>query len=95
MIAKLILASWLLTQQWSWDKSPEPNVVAYRIYWSALGTEWCSADSVEIPATQCDATRCWGETLEPNFSPAFFIVTAVNDADLESDTEHGPILACP
>lgn len=95
MIAALFLASWLDTQEWSWAKSPEPDVIAYRLYWGASGQAWCSANRVEVPATQCDDTRCWGEIPQPPFTPAFIVVTAVDSEGLESITEHGPIVDCP
>jgi hypothetical protein len=91
----LILASYLAAQEWSWLRSPEADVVAYRICVSPIATEWCESNCVTIPATSCDATRCWGDVPEPSWSPTFFIVTALDNEGNESDTNHGEIVLCP
>jgi len=96
----IVLASWLLTQQWAWLKSSEPDVVAYRIYWGASGTAWCAANRVEIPATQCDLAicgvdgMCCGDIPEPGYS-AFVTVAAVDSAGNESLPDHGNVVTCP
>ena len=99
----LLLASWLSTQQWEWDKLPAPEqVTAYRVYWGGSGQAWCQGNRSEFSvATSCgavgqcsDETRCCGDVPQPPFSPAFFIVTAVNAAG-ESSTEHGAVVVCP
>ena len=94
MIASLLF-SWLSTQEWSWNRSPEPDVVSYRICAGATGMAWCESECVTIPATNCDAIECWGDVPEPAWSPAFFIVTALDLAGNESATEHGVIGVCP
>ena len=96
----LLLASWLSTQHWEWDKTPDTT--AYRIYWGGSGQEWCNVNRVELPAaTSCGAVgqctneeSCCGDIPQPPFSPAFVIVTAVNAAG-EGPTEHGPVVTCP
>jgi len=100
---ELILTSWLVTQQWSWGRLLEPEVDRYRVYWSALATAWCVENRVEVEAvTHCgtvggcgDEDRCCADIPEPQFSPAFFVVTAVTDVGIEGTTEHGPIISCP
>ena len=100
-VTSLLLASWLLTQHWAWDKSPETDVVSYRIRWGASGTAWCAANRVEIPATACGVVACGelnvccGEIPMPTYTPAYIAVTAVDDAGLESQTEHGEVVSCP
>ena len=91
----LLLASYLASQIWTWNKAPEPDVVSYRLCAGASGTAWCAANCVTIPASACDATECQGEVPEPPWTPAFFIVTAIDAAGNESPTEHGPIVVCP
>jgi hypothetical protein len=92
----LLLASWLLSQTWAWSTVGDTDVAAYRIYFSAGMTVWCPQDRVEIPASACGALECQAEVPEPQFSTAFFIVTAVDDAGNESSTEHGAVsMACP
>ena len=88
----LILASYLAAQIWAW--SPVATATSYRVYWGASGTAWCAANMVEFPATVCDAVDCQGEIPEPQFSPAFILVTAVNQYG-ESATEHGAVVVCP
>lgn len=94
----LLLASWLSTQTWTWTKNPEPDVAAYRVYFSMGMTIWCQQDRVEVPASvACDATECQlpNDMTEPPFSPVFFIVTAVDAAGNESGTGHGAVEVCP
>jgi len=91
----LFLASYIATQEWSWDRSPESDVVSYRVCVGSTGAAWCTSNCVVIPASACDATRCHGDIPEPTWSPAFFIVTAIDAAGNESASEHGPIGSCP
>jgi len=95
MLLNLIVASYLSTQTWSWTPNPEPDVVAYRVYWGASGTAWCAANRVEFPASVCTATECQGEIPEPPWSPAFITVTAVRSNGIESAPDHGAIVVCP
>jgi hypothetical protein len=95
----VMLASWLLTQHWQWEKSA--TATSYRIYWGASGTAWCAANRVEIPATNCgiaagcdDDTKCCGDIPMPDFTPAHIVVTAVNNFG-EGPTDHGPVVVCP
>lgn len=89
----LLLASWLATQTWAW--SPVAGATSYRLYWGASGQSWCGTHYIEFSASVCDATECQGDVPMPSFSPAFFVVTAVNAAG-EGPTEHGPVVAvCP
>ena len=93
----LVLASWLSTQQWSWDKvepTPDASVQGYRIYWNVPG--WCPRTGVvEVPTSQCDATTCWGDTPEPAEPLVFFEVVAYNGAG-ETTTEHPEVMpVCP
>ena len=90
-----LLASYLSTQTWAWNKAPEADVVSYRLCAGATGMAWCTSNCVTIPASACDATECQGEIAEPAWSIAFFIVTAIDAAGNESQTEHGPIGVCP
>ena len=97
----LVLATWLTAQTWAWSKVPDTDVVAYRIYWSALTTVWCPTQRSEVPldcwdAGPPDGWLCQGDVVEPPFSPAYFIVTAVDAAGNESLGEHGPLNGvCP
>lgn len=92
---KLMLASWLFTQSWSWTQAPEPNVVGYRIYFSDLATKWCQTSRVEV-GLDCVDGRCQGDVAEPAWPLAFFLVTAIDAEGDESNTEHGAILTvCP
>lgn len=99
MIAALLLASWLTTQEWSWEKSPDMDVVAYRIYWSDT-TAWNCIDRVEVSAVFCDATFCQsdgvccGDIPEPS-PDVNIIVTAVDASGNESGTDRGPAPVCP
>lgn len=94
------LATWLLTQQWNWNKLD--NVTSYRIYWGATGTIWCVQNRMEFDAsTHCgvaagceDDLSCCADVPQPDFSPAFFVITAVNAAG-EGPTEHGSVVTCP
>lgn len=100
MVAGVLLATWLLSQSWSWDRSPDVDVVAYRIYWSDLATEWCETQRAEVTPDCWEDTpgtwRCQGDVPEPSWPLAFFLVTAVDGAGNEGDGEHGPINpVCP
>ena len=91
-----LLASWLVSQVWTWDKAIEADVVSYRLYWGASGTAWCSENVVEVPAaTACNATQCQGDIPMPDYTPAYIVVVAVDSGGLESPTEHGPVVVCP
>jgi hypothetical protein len=89
----LLLASYLAAQTWSWV--PVSDAVAYRIYFSMGMTTWCAQDRVEVSAFTCTPTECQGEVAEPDFSPAYFVVTAVDAAGNEGPTEHGEVQSCP
>lgn len=96
----ILLASWLITQQWAWDRLPTAS--SYRIYWSDLGTHWCTTDRVEFQAaTSCgilagcpDDLSCCGDIPMPPTDLAFVMITGVNAAG-EGPTEHGPVQVCP
>jgi len=89
----LALASYLASQTWAW--SPVPGATSYRLYFSAGMTTWCQQDRIEFPASVCDAVDCQGEIPEPQFSPAFILVTAVDSSGNESGTDHGEVQPCP
>jgi hypothetical protein len=98
----LLLASYLATQQWGWDRSTDPDVTAYRIYFSNLATCWTVTDRVEVSSVSCGnppceaASQCCGEVPEPSWPMTFFVVTAVDSSGNEGPTDHGLIKAvCP
>lgn len=94
------LATWLLTQQWNWNAVD--TATSYRIYWSDLATRWCTQNRLEFAAIYfcgvvagCDDDNsCCADVEQPPYSPAYFIITAVN-ANGEGPTEHGPVVDCP
>jgi hypothetical protein len=90
----LLLASYLATQSWTWDKHPEPDVVLYRIYWGASGVAWCSQNRVEVPSSACGLTDCQGEVPDPGYS-FYLTVAAVDSAGNESLPDHGSVVTCP
>ncbi len=105
MIA-LILASWLVSQTWSWKKAPEPDVARYRIYWGAhpQSAGWCPAQMVEFHVeTSCGVAmgcpsdgECCGDLPMPTRPLVFLVVTAIDAAGNEGGTEHGKVAAvCP
>jgi len=100
--------AWLEGQSWETETvcnvAPLPEecvgVVtphAYRARWSLLPWEWVEPDYFEVPAPPFGQTWVQYDFPEPHPDlppnvPLFFCFTAVN-ADGESSTEHGPIVA--
>lgn len=81
----LLLASWLATQQWSWDAVP--TATSYRIYYGSLPMTWCALQYVEVTTTSANIP-------EPTGNAIFFNVVAVNAAG-ESTWDHGSKVPCP
>jgi hypothetical protein len=90
-VTHVLFMSWLLSHSWGWDVVP--NATSYRIYWGASGIAWCSVNHVDVPATACANGRCQGEIPMPDFTPAYIVVTALNEYG-ESITEYGNVIAC-
>jgi hypothetical protein len=88
----LLLASWLLSQVWSWDAVE--GATSYRLYWGDLPMRWCASRYVEVAASSCDAEGCWLNMSEPVGGSVYFTVTALNAAG-ESRWEHGERVVCP
>ncbi len=87
-----ILASWLLTQVWSWD--PTPNTTSYRLYWSVSPTDWCVEHSkIYFPQDCADNVCSASDIPEPAAEITFFMVVASNEYG-ESDHGHGTIHEC-
>lgn len=86
-------ASWLPSQTWAWQAVP--NATSYRVYWSASGQVWCDSNRLNLRALKCVDGVCQLDIPMPPSKMAFIVVTAVN-ANGQSVTEHGPIVAvCP
>ncbi len=79
MIA-LVLASWLLTQEWAWDASP--TAAAYRVYWTERADVWC-AENMFAVAAECVDGECRADWPEPA-ATTFYTIVAVNSAGVES-----------
>ncbi len=99
----LLLASWLTTQHWEWNKITDPPVAEYRIYWGTRTDvpEWCAPRMTVFPAaTSCgilahctNQLSCCGEIPMPTRPMIFLVVTAVGVDGFVAGTEHGAV--CP
>lgn len=79
MIA-LVLASWLLTQEWAWSESP--TAAAYRVYWTERLDVWCSENRIDVTAVCLDGD-CRADWTEP-VNSTFYTIVAVSSGGTES-----------
>jgi hypothetical protein len=78
-----------------WDESPEPDVVSYSIYISAISGTYTPADLITPGTANCVAGICTSTATDIGSGTWYCVVTATDDLGFESDYSNEVNTASP